>query len=224
MKHERILLDVEVQRDLFSPGGSCYTKEASSYAARIYELFSWARRQRVPVISTLLRIRGSERGPLAPIPHCVDGTDGERKLARTVLPRRINLGLRNTTDLPEDLFDDYQQAIFEKRHTDIFAHTRAERLITTLAPCTFILCGAGMARGIVEAAVGLRNRGFAVIAAEDACLGLGDPRDEMSRLRMEAKGVLFLPTKRIVTEPVAARRRSRPMKTPAGSEVRHRAS
>ena len=218
MEHERILLDIEVQRDFFTPGGSCYLKEASRYAARIYDLFDWAKANRMPVISTVLRVPRSRRGPLADVPHCVEGTDGERKVARTVLHSRVNLGLRNTTDLPEDLFRKYRQVIFEKRHTDIFFHARAERLITRLSPGTFVVCGAGLAWGVAQASIGLRNRGFAVIVASDAVLDLADPKAEMARLRMEAKGALFLPTNKIITAGVPAcqarTRRVRPTNSP----------
>jgi len=197
MKIDRILLDIETQRDLFLPGGSCYAKEAAPALRNIYRLFQWVRANRIPVLSTVLRVRRQERGPLAAVPHCVEGTDGERKIARTILPRRVNLGLRNSTDLPGDIFRRYQQVIFEKRDTDLLAHARAERLITELPPATFVVCGAGVAKGIFQAAVGLRTRGFGVIAA-DALAGLGDDFAPMARLRMEAKGVVFATTEEIV--------------------------
>lgn len=199
MQYERILLDVEAQRDFFEPGGSCYTPEAHQAKLNLYRLFHWAGRSRIPVMSTVLRVRRGERGPLANRPHCVDETEGEAKLPGTVLPGRINLGLLNTTDLPRDIFERHQQVIFEKRDTDIFLHSRAERLITELEPGTvFVLCGAGLAKGIVQAAVGLRNRGFGVVLAEDASLSLDDPMTEMAVRRMQAKGVIFAPTKEII--------------------------
>jgi len=198
MANRRILLDIEVQKDFFDSGGNCYSAENRRAFAQIRRLFKWARACNVPVMSTLLRVRSGWRGPLSPIPHCVDGTDGEHKMRGTILPSRINLGLRNTTDLPLHLFDRYQQVVFEKRHTDIFAHARAERLLTELDPRTFILCGAGVARGIAEAAIGLRSRGFPVVLASDAVADLDDPLAEMACLRMEAKGVVFVPTREII--------------------------
>ncbi len=204
MKHKRILLDIEVQRDFFHPCGSCYRPESTPVARRIYRLFDWVRRNRLTVISTLLRVRPNERGPLAAVPHCVEGTDGERKLSRTVLASRINLGLRNITDLPEDLLNRYRQVVFEKRDTNLFDHLRAERMITELPPATFIVCGTGIARGIVEAAIGLRARGFGVVLASDAVLALDDPMEPMALQRMRAKGVVFTSTSRIVSPRAAA--------------------
>ena len=199
MKYQCILLDLETQRDFFAPGGSCYRPQAARAARQIYRLFGWARKSRIPVISTVLRVRGGTVGPLAATPHCIDGSVGERKLSRTLLPRRIDFGLRNSTDLPRDLFNSYQQVIFEKREADIFSHARLERLITELPPSTFVLCGAGVATSLMYAAVGLRSRGFGVILAADAVVDLGEPSAEMAYRRMEAKGVVFAPAKEIIS-------------------------
>lgn len=210
MKFERILIDIETQHDFFHPGGSLYTREASKRARKIYRLFQWAGRNQVPIISTVLRVRRGERGPLADVPHCVEETEGERKLLRTVRPKRINLGMRNVTDVPHNLFEEYEQVIFEKRHTDMFQHAAAERLITDIDEATFVICGAGMSRGIVEAAVGLRNRGHGVILAEDAVLAVDPDRAAMAHDRMEAKGVVPARTESIV---VPVKRKRRPLVT-----------
>ena len=123
------------------------------------------------------------------------------------MPKRSSFATCSNTDLPAGLLRKYQQVIFEKRHTDIFLHARAERLITELDSATFIICGAGVARGIVEAAGGLRNRHFSVICASDAVLDLDEAMSEMAHLRMMAKGVIFAPTKEIITPQL----RRRPM-------------
>lgn len=177
MHFERILLDVEAQRDFFSPGGSCYGPGSAAAARNVRRLFRWARGNRIPVISTVLRVRPRRRGPLAPVPHCVEGSDGEKRMSGALLPRHIDLGMRNSTDLPRDIFGQYQQVILEKRHTDIFLHARAERLLTELDADTLVVCGAGSARGVAEAVIGLRHRRFKIILAADAILDLGDPRD-----------------------------------------------
>jgi len=206
MIYNRVLLDIESQQDFFSPAGALYLRQSRGVARRIARLFAWARVNDIPVISTVLRLRPGQRGRLSSKPYCVDDSEGEQKLAKTVLSRRINLGLLNTTDLPDHIFHKYQQVIFEKRNADIFAHARAERLITELPPCTFVLCGAGVSTGIVQAAVGLRSRGFPVILASDAALAVSPGRAQMAHLRMAAKGVVYATTASIVA-PIAKPRR-----------------
>ncbi len=211
-----ILFDMEVQRDFFAPGGSCYSRHASNVAARIYELFSWARSFRLPVVSTVLRLRAGQRSPLADVQHCIEGTAGERKMSGTVLRNRINFGVRNITDLPVGVLDSYSQIIFEKRDTDILKHARAERLVTQLPLTLTVLSGAGLSDGIAQAALGLRMRGLPVIVASDAVLDLDNARATMARLRLEAKGVLFAPAAQVVkTGSVRRRRRFRYAETGA---------
>ncbi len=199
MKYKRILLDIETQADFFSPAGSRYKPESKPAADNIYRLFRWARMHGIPVISTVLRLRRSDISPLIDTPYCIEDSPGERKLARTILPSHINLGLLNTTDLPQNIFRTHQQVIIEKRHTDIFRHARLERLVTELQNATYIICGAGVAGGIVEAAVGLRNRGCGVILASDAVMAINGDLADMAYRRMEAKGVIFVPTRKIIS-------------------------
>lgn len=202
-------MDIETQRDFFAPGGSCFSVAAAVAAKQIYRLFQWARTNEIPVLSTVLRVRAWEKGPMVDVAHCVEGTPGEEKLARTLMPSRINLGLRNTTDLPDHIFKRYSQVIIEKRTTDIFTHARIERLLTELPPTTFILCGAGLSTSIVQAAVGLRTRGFAVVLADDAVYEPRAEPPEMAYLRMEAKRVIRAPTDRIIAPPEHVRRQFR---------------
>jgi nicotinamidase-related amidase len=206
MVSELVLLDIESQRDFFSPKGSLYRPESAVVYRHISRLFAWARANEIRVMSTLLRLRPGQRGTLSPRPYCVDNTEGERKMPRTTLARRINLGLLNTTDLPDHIFQHYQQVIFEKRDADIFAHARIERLVTELPLCTFVLCGAGVSTGIYKAAVGLRSRGFPVILASDAALTILPEKANMAHLRMAAKGVVYATTDSIIA-PVAKPRR-----------------
>ena len=198
MAMQRIVLDIEAQRDFFDPDGACFRPNSPAVAGQIVRLFNWVRAERIPVISTLLRLKRGGPGPMGTRPHCIDGTPGEQKLPQTILPNRINFGIRNVTDLPHELFDRYQQLVFEKRDTDIFEHARIERLITELEPTTFVVCGAGVGQGIVEAVVGLRVRGSEVIVAADAILDTEAPNQYLPYERMKAKGAVFAPVSHII--------------------------
>ncbi len=205
MKQELFLLDIETQTDFFLPRGSRFTPQAHQAAENIYRLFDWAWDRQIPVISTVLRVRLKEAALMGDAPFCVDGTAGEEKLPGTILPRYIDLGLRNSTDLPYDLFERYQQVIFEQRSTDIFAHAGLERLITEAGQAAYVLCGAGVTKGIIQAALGLRHRNLDVNLATDAVLDFGNELTEIAYQCMEAKGVKF----RLTEELVAPRRHKR---------------
>jgi nicotinamidase-related amidase len=201
MRIDRLLLDIEAQRDFFSPGGSCFEPNSSAAARNIRRLYDWAQKQQVLAISVMLRVPPGKRGPLAGVPHCVEGTPGEQRISGALLANHINLGLRGSTDLPRNLLEQYQQVIVESRFTNIFQHPRIERLLTELEAETFIVCGAGSAHGILEAVVGLRSRGFKVILVADAILDLEDPDAEMAWLRMTAKSAVPLSTEEVLALP-----------------------
>jgi nicotinamidase-related amidase len=196
---EIILLDVEMQADFFLPDGSMYTQEAMNVRSQVYKLFEWANQNNHPVISTVLRVYPNRVGPMGQIPHCVEGTYGERKLPKTLISPYIDLGMRNITDLPEDILQQYRQVIFEQRSTNIFDHARAERLLSQLPPTTFIVCGAGLSFGVSQAAISLRNRGYGVVVPSNAVLNFGCHHMKSACKRMGAKGVVFLSTEKIVT-------------------------
>jgi nicotinamidase-related amidase len=209
MGYERILLDMEVQKDFFCRTGRFYSKTNGQALKHIKELLKWAKIQRVPVISTLLRTDRSRPCREHP-PYCIEGTEGELRVPRTVLRNHIAFGTRRTTDLPECILDHYQQVIFEKRSLNILSSLRVERLLTQLSGSgTFILCGAGVAGGIVQAAITLRSRKFGVILASDAVADLGDPDTEMAKRRMAAKGVIFCPTATIIAPPATPKSKGR---------------
>jgi len=205
-----IMIDLHVQRDLFAPGGSLYTRANSRATANVYRLFQWARMTGVPILSPVLLVRPGRQGPFGRAPHCIEGSGGEVKLARTLLSRRVNLGLSHTADLERGLFSKYAQIIFETRDTNILHHAKFERLIAELnGQHTFVLCGATIARGILEAVLGLRRYGHRVFVAEDAVLELDLPDTEMAWLRVVAKDAICLGTDQIVRELAATRRRRR---------------
>ena len=210
MQERSILMDIQVQGDLFLPTGSLYVRGGARATANIVRLFHWARTTGVPVVSSALLVRRHERGPFGRIAHCVEGSEGAMKLPRTLLPRRVNLGLAHTADLPRDLLRQVQQVLFETRDPDIFRHQKFERLVTELPKdYTFVLCGATVALGVKQAVLGLRRRGFDVVLAEDAMVDLGHPRTEMAWLQIVAKGARPLPTAQIVREFVPSRPRRR---------------
>ena len=218
MSYERILLDMEVQTDFFCSSGRFYSKKNGQTLKQIKELLRWAKTQSVPVISTLLRTASGTDGPN----YCIEGTPGELRVPRTVLPNHIAFGTRRTTDLPQDILDHYQQVLFEKRDTNALSNLRIERLLTQLnGNATFILCGAGLANGIAQTAIALRSRKFGVILARDAVADLGDPNAEMAMLRMLAKGVICCPTAKIIAPPKPVKRKRRLRTTRTATAAHH---
>ena len=88
MHHSKVMLDIELQRDFFSPGGACFSEHSLPAGRNVRRLFRWARRRGIPVLSTMLRLRGGRSGPLAAVPHCIEGTPGEKRIGGASGPTR----------------------------------------------------------------------------------------------------------------------------------------
>ena len=198
MEHKRFLLDIDTQLDFFSPAGSRYAPWSPEVAANIRSLFTWALQRQIPIISTVLRVRPSESLLMGPEPFCLEGTAGEGKLPGTIAPNYIDLGMRNSTDLPRDIFARHRQVIFEKRVTDIFSHPALERLVTEAGPAEYIICGTGMATGLLPAVLGLRHRDLDVVLATDAIIDSEDEVTKNAYRRMETKGAIFSLTNELI--------------------------
>ena len=191
MNHDLILLDIDTQEDFFLPAGSLYTGAAEVIRTNIYKLFGWAKRKEIPIISTTLRLTPGAAGPYGTRSYCQQSTHGEMKLSRTRLMHSVNLGIRNISDLPGDLFEHYQQVIVERSFMDVFRHQRLERLIMQNRHARFVVCGAGLCRSVVQAVIGLCARGIPTIVPVDSVLNIVNDDTQMVWKRMLAKNALL---------------------------------
>ena len=65
MKYERILLDIETQRDFFGRGGSCFSSQTREAGVKIVRLFAWCI-STMEISSIAERHPGPEHGPSDP--------------------------------------------------------------------------------------------------------------------------------------------------------------
>jgi nicotinamidase-related amidase len=160
---------------------------------------AWARKENISVISTceIYPKNGNGNGNGNGYHHCVEGSDGQKKIRYTLFNNHISFPAGGSTDLPTDLLLSHRQVILNKRCVNPFDEPRIERLLSEIRAEEFIVIGAS-AEGAVEAtALGLLQRGRNVTVVVDA-LGLHDQKNAKLALRkMEAKGARLVEAKRI---------------------------
>lgn len=199
-RQRRVLLDIDTQVDLVQVYNGM---EVSQFLRHLRRLIAWARRNRIPVISTQLCLRvdntlGHEgKGSL-----CVEGTPGQRKISYTCLPHSVVFNTANSTDLPSNLLGNYQQIIFEKRTSDTFAQPRADRLLSESSIEEFIVFGTGTELAIHQTVLGLLSRQKSVTVVTDAITGQSKDTSALSLRKMSAKGA-----KLVTTESLAGKSR-----------------
>jgi len=201
-KLQWVVIDIDTQVDLIpalnGPGTAALRRN-------IRRLIAWARLNHIPVISTALTHRVEDfSGTDSEPPFCIEGTRGHRKIHYTLLPNHLFFGPSKSTDLPRNLFRDYQQIIFEKRTDDTFAHPRADRLLTEFTADEFVVFGTGLETGLRATVLGLLSRRKPVAVVTDAiCMG-DDNASRLTLRKFKAKGA-----KLVTTADLAGQRRHR---------------
>ncbi|MHC4843562.1 MAG: cysteine hydrolase family protein, partial [Planctomycetota bacterium] len=159
----------------------------------VRRMIAWARSRNIPVISTC-EVYPDNNGENV-VHHCIDGTDGQKKISYTLLSNRTSFPADGDMNLPCDLLRRYHQVILHKRTRNPFDEPRIERLLTEIRAGEFIVIGAD-AEGAVKAGVlGLLQRGKKVSVVIDA-VGAHDKNDaDLAFRKMKAKGAKLIDTK-----------------------------
>jgi len=190
-----LLIDIDTQKDFLLPTGRACVRNQAEVLANIRQVMAWARREKVPVISTA-EVYPNNNG-CSEISYCLDGTEGLKKLPCTLLSDRVSFPADNKNALPTDILLAYRQVILHKRCMDPFDEPRIERLLSEVQADEFVLIGAGTEDAVKATAIGLLHRGKKVKIIVDA-LGSHNRREAKLALRkMEAKGAKLVKTKDI---------------------------
>ena len=188
----RVFIDINTQKDYFLSDGKACIRNHRRVLGNIRRLMAWVRKNNIPVISTL-DIHSADNGSS----WCLEGTDGQKKISYTSLYKAVEFQADGLTDIPEDLFSRYCQALFPIRCTDPFEEPRIERLLSEMGTDEFVLAG-GCAEGTVKAmALGLLQRGKHVMVVSDA-VGSRDLKEgKLAFAKIKAKGAKLVDTKEI---------------------------
>jgi nicotinamidase-related amidase len=194
-RRRQILIDVDTQRDFLLAGGKACIRNHRRILAHIRRVMAWARQRNVPIISTA-EVHPNNNGEKT-IGHCIDGTDGQKKIPYTLVNNRASFTADGSTDLPRDMLRRYTQVILHKRCVDPFDEPRIDRLLSEVRASEFILIGSSIEGAVEVTALGLLQRGKKVTVVVDA-VGSHNKREAKLALRkMETKGAKLIETKRL---------------------------
>jgi nicotinamidase-related amidase len=192
-RRNRILIDINTQRDCLLADGKACIRNHRRVLARIRRMMAWARRNHIPVIS-IADVHPNTKSDIGTV-CCQDGTEGQKKIRYTLLSNRISFPADGSTDFHRDILRQYSQIILHKRSVDPFEEPRIDRLLSEVRANEFILVGAGAEAAVMETALGLLQRGKRVTVVVDA-VGSHDRKEGRLAIRkMEAKGAKLTETK-----------------------------
>lgn len=191
LRRKRILIDVDTQKEFFLAAGAACIRNHRRVLANIRRVMAWARLKNIRMISTARVYDNGTKDRTG----CLDTPDGARKISYTVRGRRIIFAADGCTDLPRDIFRQYDQVVLEKRSIDPFEEPRADRMLSELRANEFVLIG-GMMEGAIKAtALGLLARRKNVTILTDAVGSRDKAAAQIALRQVEAKGAKLAETK-----------------------------
>lgn len=191
LRKKRILVDVDTQRDLFVADGKACIRNHRRVLANIRRVMAWARRDHIRVISTaLINLPDGHNGEF-----CIAGTEGICKLHYTLRHRHVVFESGDSTDLPRELMNDYDQIILCKRTDDPFEEPRAERVLTEAKASELVVIGGPAETAVLHTVLGLLLRRKAVTVITDAVGSHEKGAAEIALRKMQAKGARLVDSK-----------------------------
>jgi nicotinamidase/pyrazinamidase len=187
------LLDVDTQRDFMLPGGGLYVPGAERIIPKLRRLFDFARKNSISVLSSADAHAPDDPEFQGFHPHCVVGTEGQRKLDDTLLMRPLVIENRPFDRNVIETLRRNQQIIIQKQTLNLFDNPVTERLLRVLPPHAFVF-GVTTEYCVKLAALGLRKAGVKTVVLTDAVCALAPKTGELAIEEMRKAGVDFSTT------------------------------
>lgn len=192
-----IFWDVDTQLDFLSPQGKLYVAGAETILPNLERLTRWAADHRVLIVASACAHHSDDTEFRDWPPHCLAGTEGQRKVPETVLPHHCVLPNRSVP-LPEDL-PTYQQIVIEKQALDVFTNPNAENLLALLRPQVVVLYGVVTEFCVSLAARHLLERGLAVRLVQDAVASIDEGKARSFLDEFRTRGGVLTTTEAVVS-------------------------
>jgi nicotinamidase/pyrazinamidase len=184
-------MDVDTQRDFMLPTGTLYVPGAERIIPKLRRLFDFARKNEITVLSSAdTHVANDPEFEEFPA-HCVQGTDGQRKLDETLLSRPMIFPNKPMDRNLLDVVRKYQQIIIEKQTLDLFSNPMAERILRVLPPRAIVF-GVTTEYCVKLACLGLRRRGVQTAVLSDVIRALAPKTEKEALEEMRGAGAEFI--------------------------------
>ena len=191
-------LDVDTQRDFILRDGALYVPGAERLIPKLRRLFDFARKNELTVLSTTdAHIPDDPEFKQFP-PHCVQGTEGQRKIDDTLMPRPLILENKPVDRNLMDAVRKHQQIIVQKQTLDAFDNPVLEKLLRVL-PSRAIVFGVTTEYCVKMAALGLRRLGIKTAVVSDAIRALAPESGDEAIEEMRKAGCEFITVETLVS-------------------------
>jgi len=200
------LVDIDTQVDFVLPHGALYVPGADEIIP------VWERLTEFGVANRLIMLASVDcHAPDDPEfarypPHCVVGTEGQRKIAETLAPDHLFI----SNDERDATIDFSKQVILEKQSLDVFTNVHADQIFGAVPCSTFAVYGVATEYCVRAAVLGLLSRGYRVHVVSDAVKALDPRAGENALAEMASAGASFI-TSSALMDKVRQHKANRPL-------------
>jgi nicotinamidase/pyrazinamidase len=184
------LMDVDTQKDFILSSGACHLPGAERLIPKFRRLFEFARNNGLSIISTAEIHQAGEPEFRQFPPHCLQDSDGQKKLDDTLLPRPFVVANKPFDRNLLELVQKHQQIIIQKQQFDVFTNPAMERLLRVL-PQHAIVFGVMAEHAVRCACLGLRRSGVKTVVVGDAVRGMTPQAERDAFEELRGAGVDF---------------------------------
>lgn len=184
-------VDIDTQRDFMLSGGALYVPGAERMIPKLRRLIDFARKNDISILSSVdAHVLNDPEFRQFPA-HCIQGTEGQRKLDDTLLPRPLIFPNKPVDRNFQDAVRKHQQIIVEKQTLDVFSNPVTERLFRVLPPHAIVF-GVTTEYCVKLACLGIRRLGIPVALVTDAVRALAPQTEKEAIEEMRRAGVEFI--------------------------------
>ena len=184
-------MDIDTQRDFMLPEGQLYVAGAERILPKLRRLFDFARKNEITILSSVDAHTEKDTEFQDFPPHCLRGSEGQRKLDETLLPKPLVFENKPIDRNLLDAVRRHQQIIVEKQTLDVFDNPITERLLRVL-PHRAIVFGVTTEYCVKMACLGLCQRGIQTVVISDAIRALAPKTEKQAIDEMRLAGVEFI--------------------------------
>jgi nicotinamidase/pyrazinamidase len=184
-------LDVDTQRDFMLSSGALYVRGAEKIIPKLRRLFDFARKNEISILSSMdAHIEADPEFQQFP-PHCIQGTEGQRKIDETALPRPLIFQNKAVDRNLLEAVRKHPQIILEKQSLDLFSNPMTELLLRALPPRAIVF-GVATEHCVRLACLGLRRQKIQTVLITDAIRAIAPKSEKEALEEMRNAGVEFI--------------------------------
>lgn len=194
MDASRLFVDIDTQHDFIDADGRLSVPGAESLVEALGRLTAYAVREGIPILSSADAHRPDDPEFEQFPPHCLSGSDGQRKVAGTLLEAPVVVSPAGD-GLPSV---QPRQTIVEKTTFSMFSNPAVDAYLSRFAPARAVVYGVATDYCVRQAVEGLVERGIPVTVVIDAIAGVTVEGSRLALEEFEQAGVVLATTDEVV--------------------------